>query len=136
MLIKGYNDNAEELLSIRNAVSEIQPDRVYLNTVVRPPSEIYAKPLRSDEMMIAKNYFDNHCEVIAEFHDQAVGEVQNVEDAIAEMAKRRPLTIIDIANVIGISEVNAEQWVNCLKEAGKLRERQYKEKKYYSCPLR
>jgi DNA-binding IscR family transcriptional regulator len=49
--------------------------------------------------------------------------------------KRRPLTIIDIANVIGISEVNAEQWVNNLKEAGKLKERQYKEKKYYSCPL-
>ena len=58
MLIKGFNDNAEELLSIRNAVSEIQPDRVYLNTVVRPPSEIYAKPLRSDEMMIVKNYFE------------------------------------------------------------------------------
>jgi hypothetical protein len=45
------------------------------------------------------------------------------------------LTIVDIANVIGISEVNAEEWVNSLKEAGKLKERQYKEKKYYSCPL-
>jgi len=51
------------------------------------------------------------------------------------MAKRRPLTIIDIANVIGISEVNAKQWVNSLKEAGNLKERQYKEKKYYSCHL-
>jgi len=135
MLIKGFNDNAEELLSLRNAVSEIQPDMVYLNTVVRPPAEIYAKPLRSDEMMIAKNYFDNHCEVIAEFHDQAVGEIQNVEEAIIEMAQRRPLTIIDIANVLGISEANAEKWVNGLKEAGKLKERQYNEIKYYSCPV-
>ena len=135
MLIKGFNDNAEELISLRNAVSEIQPDMVYLNTVVRPPAEIYAKPLRSDEMMIAKNYFDNHCEVIAEFHDQAVGEIQNVEEAIIEMAQRRPLTIIDIANVLGISEANAEKWVNGLKEAGKLKERQYNEIKYYSCPV-
>jgi len=135
MLIKGFNDKAEELLSIRNAVSEIQPDRIYLNTLVRPPSEIYAKPPSSDEIMVVKNYFDNHCEVIAEFHDQAVGEVQNVEDAIVEMAKRRPLTIIDIANVIGISEVNAEQWVNSIIEAGKLKERQYKDKKYYAYPF-
>jgi wyosine [tRNA(Phe)-imidazoG37] synthetase (radical SAM superfamily) len=134
MLIKGFNDNAEELLRLRNAVSEIQPDMVYLNTVVRPPAEIYAKPLRSDEMVIAKNYFDNHCEVIAEFHDQAVGEVPNVEEAIIEMAQRRPLTIIDIANVLGISEANTEKWVNGLKEAGKLKESQYNETKYYSCP--
>lgn len=135
MLIKGFNDNAEELLSLKNAVLDIRPDRVYLNTVVRPPAEIYAKPLCSDEMMIAKKYFDNHCEVIAEFHDHAVGEVQNVEEAIIEMAKRRPLSIIDIASVIGISEVNAEQWVNSMTEANKLKETQYKEKKYYSCPL-
>jgi hypothetical protein len=67
---------------------------------------------------------------------KAAAKVQNVEDAIIETAKRRPLTITDIANVIGISELNAEHWVNSLKEAGKLKESQYNEKKYYSCPLR
>jgi hypothetical protein len=41
--------------------------------------------------------------------------LQNVEDAIVEMAQRHPLTIIDIPNVIGISEINAKQWVNSLK---------------------
>ena len=132
MLIKNYNDNAEELLRIKNAISEIQPDRIYLNSVIRPPSEIYAKPLSSDEMMTVKNYFDNHCEVIAEFHGQRVGEAQNVEDSIIEMAKRRPVTIVDIANVLGISESNAKKWVNGLKKAGRLKEKQYQEKKYYS----
>ncbi|MCG2721919.1 MAG: radical SAM protein, partial [Thermodesulfovibrionales bacterium] len=50
MLIKGLNDNAEELLCMRNAISEIQPDRVHLNTVVRPPSLLSAKPLNREEM--------------------------------------------------------------------------------------
>jgi hypothetical protein len=86
-------------------------------------------------MKTIKNYFDNHCQVIAEFHGQKVGEAQNVEDSIVEMARRRPLTIIDIANVLGISVANAKTWVNSLKEAGKLKERQYNEIKYYSCPL-
>jgi wyosine [tRNA(Phe)-imidazoG37] synthetase (radical SAM superfamily) len=132
MLIKDFNDSTEELSKIRDAISGIQPDRVYLNTVVRPPAEIYAKPLSSDEMMTVKNYFDNRCEVIAEFHGQHIGEAQNVEDAIIEMTKRRPLVIIDIAKVLGVSETNAKTWVNALKDSGKLKERQYKGEKYYS----
>jgi wyosine [tRNA(Phe)-imidazoG37] synthetase (radical SAM superfamily) len=132
MLIKNFNDNIKELLRIKNAISEIQPDRVYLNTVVRPPSEIYAKPLDRDEMMAVKNFLDKSCEVIAEFHGQKVGEVQNVEDAIVEMTKRRPVTIVDIANVIGISVANAQQMIKGLKAKGKLKEKQYQKKKYYS----
>jgi hypothetical protein len=68
----------------------------------------------SAAIMAVKKILDKSCKVIAEFHDQTVGEVQNVEDAIVEMAKRRPLTIIDIANVIGISEVNDRQRVNSM----------------------
>jgi wyosine [tRNA(Phe)-imidazoG37] synthetase (radical SAM superfamily) len=132
MLIKNLNDNTKELLRIKNAISEIQPDRVYLNTVVRPPSEIYAKPLGRDEMIAVKNFLDKSCEVIAEFHGQKVGEVQNVEDAIVEMTKRRPVTIVDIANVIGISVANAQQMIKGLKAKGKLKEKQYQKEKYYS----
>jgi hypothetical protein len=89
----------------------------------------------SSAIMAVKKILDKSYKVITEFHDQALGEVPNVEEAIIEMAQRRPLTIIDIANVLGISEANAEKWVNGLKEAGKLKERQYNEIKYYSCPL-
>ncbi|NWF75636.1 MAG: radical SAM protein [Nitrospirae bacterium] len=136
MLIRNINNNAKELSMIRNAISEIHPDKVYLNTVVRPPSEIYAKPLNKDEMIAAKNFLATSCEVIAEFHGERVAETQNVEGAIVEMAKRRPLTIIDIANVLGISETNAKNWVNCLKDAGGLQEKQYNGKKYYSYSMK
>jgi len=132
MLIKKFNDNTEELSRIKSAISDIHPDRVYLNTVVRPPAEIYAKPLSREEMAAVKNILDKSCEVITEFHGQMVGEVQNVEDSIVEMAKRRPVTIVDIANVLGISAANAEKWVNGLKEAGRIKERQYKDQRYYS----
>jgi wyosine [tRNA(Phe)-imidazoG37] synthetase (radical SAM superfamily) len=132
MLVKDFNDSRDELLFLRKAASEICPDKIYLNTVVRPPSEIYAKPLSQDEMISVKKYFDQRCEVITEFHGQKVEEAQNVEEAIIEMTKRRPLTITDIANVLGISEANAAKWVNGLKESGKLKERQYKGERYYT----
>ena len=133
MLIKGFNDNAEELLRMRNAISEIQPDRVHLNTVVRPPSLISAKPLNREEMAAVKKYLGKNCEVVAEFHGHRDGEEQNVEDAIVEMAKRRPVTIVDIANVLGISETNVGQMIRGLREKSRLEEKQYRGEKYYLC---
>jgi wyosine [tRNA(Phe)-imidazoG37] synthetase (radical SAM superfamily) len=132
MLVKDFNNDGAELLLLKKAVSKICPDKIYLNTVVRPPSEIYAKPLSQSEMISVKNFFDQSCEVITEFHRQRVEEANNVEEAIIDMAQRRPLTIEDIANVLGVSTANAEEYVNGLKKSGKLKERQYKEEKYYS----
>jgi wyosine [tRNA(Phe)-imidazoG37] synthetase (radical SAM superfamily) len=131
MLIKGFNDNAEELFRIRNAISDIQPDRVHLNTVVRPPSLISAKPLGREEMAAVKKYLDEDCEVVAEFRGHRDGEAYNVEDAIVEMAKRRPVTIVDIANVLGISETNAGQMIRGLREKNRIEEKQYHGEKYY-----
>jgi wyosine [tRNA(Phe)-imidazoG37] synthetase (radical SAM superfamily) len=130
MLIKGFNDNAEELLRMKNAISEIQPDRVHLNTVVRPPSLISAKPLSREEMAVIKKYLGENCEVVAEFHGHRDGETHNVEDAIVEMAQRRPVTIVDIANVLGISETNAGQIIRGLREKKRLQEKQYQGKYY------
>ncbi len=132
MLIKNFNDSLEELARIKDAISGIQPERVYLNTVIRPPSEMYAKPLTSDEMTMIKKYLGKNCEVIAAFHGQKTEKVQDVEDAAVEMTRRRPVTITDIANVLGISVTNAGTLVKTLKDAGKLKEKHYKGEKYYS----
>ena len=132
MLIKNFNDSPEELARIKDAISGIQPERVYLNTVVRPPSEMYAKPLNSDEMAMIRNYLDKNCEVIAAFHGQKIEEVQDVEEAAVEMTRRRPVTVADIAGVLGVSEANARTLVKTLKDSGKLKETKYKGAKYYS----
>ncbi len=132
MLIKDFNDDEEALADIRSAISEIRPDKVYLNTVVRPPAEKYARPLDRKEMLAVKRMLDQKCEVIAEFHGHKVGDTKDVEEAIIEMAKRRPVTITDMANVLGISDRNAKRWVKGLEQSGSLRGRLYKGKTYYS----
>jgi len=131
MLVKDYNDSAEELSLIRDAVSKIQSDRVHLNTVVRPPTELFAKPLSREEMAAVKKNLDEDCEIVAEFHGQSTGEADNVENAIVEMAKRRPITIVDIAYVLGISETNAGQMIRGLREKSRIEEKQHHGEKYY-----
>ena len=133
MLVRNLNDGAEELMRIRDVISDIGADRVFLNTVVRPPAEIYARPLSRDEVIGARKLLDNDCEVIAEFHGRRTEDTPDVENAIVEMAKRRPLTITDIANVLGISDENAEEYVNSLKDSGKLAEREQERARYLIC---
>jgi wyosine [tRNA(Phe)-imidazoG37] synthetase (radical SAM superfamily) len=132
MLVKGFNYNWEALSRIKKAISQIRPDKIHLNTVIRPPSEISAEPLNSEEMIAVKDFLGEGCEVIAEFHEKRREEARAIEDFIVEMTKRRPLTIIDIANIFGISEASAGEMAERLKTKGRIKEIQYKEKKYYS----
>ena len=132
MLIKGYNDDSKELLQIKKALSEIQPDKIHLNTVIRPPSEKYASSLNADEMKAARDLLGESCEIIAEFHGKGYVGNQDLKGAIIEMTKRRPVTITDIANLFGLSEANATKMMQGLNVKGSIREIKYKEKRYYS----
>jgi wyosine [tRNA(Phe)-imidazoG37] synthetase (radical SAM superfamily) len=131
MFIKNFNADRQELLRIKKAISEIRPDKVYLNTVIRPPSEVYAEPLSATEMRAIKDYLGGNCEVIAEFHKKRSPEIKDVRGSIVEMTKRRPVTVPDIANVLGISETNAESILERLMAEGTVTEKQYGKKNYY-----
>jgi wyosine [tRNA(Phe)-imidazoG37] synthetase (radical SAM superfamily) len=132
MLVKGVNDNGDELSRIKNALNEIKPDTIHLNTVIRPPSEIYAEALNHAEMTAVKDFLGEGCEVVAEFRGKSEEEAEDAETTIVEMAKRRPVTAVDIADVIGISESNAERMAESLTAKGRLKEKRYREKKYFT----
>jgi wyosine [tRNA(Phe)-imidazoG37] synthetase (radical SAM superfamily) len=131
MLIKGFNDDPQELSKIKKVVSQIMPDKIHLNTVIRPPSEMYAEPLNIEEMTGIKEFFGKECEVIGEFHAKARKRTEDIRLYTLETIKRRPLTTIDIANIFGISESNTAMMIERLKTEGVVTERRHGTKKYY-----
>ena len=44
LFCKGINDGEDELHQMKRAVDRMQPDRIQINTVVRPPTEPWAAP--------------------------------------------------------------------------------------------
>lgn len=132
MLLRGLNNNEGELHKLKKALSVIKPDKIHLNTSSRPPSEIFAIPLNVFELNIIKNFFNNNCEVIADFHKKRSGKPKDVDNFIIEMTKRRPITSLDIANILGISEVNSEKILARLEAAQKIKKTYHENKKYYS----
>lgn len=133
MLVKGFNDSREEIARIREAISEIKPEKVQLKTVSRPPSESCAASLSSREIRSIKNLLKNNAEIADESARSNVQKEIDVKAYTIRMAKRRPIGFIDVADVLGISESNAERMLDILEKKGLIKKKKYLGKTYYFC---
>lgn len=100
-LVEGINDSREDIVELKSVIEKIRPDKVQLNTVVRPPSEPYARRVSTDRLEEIRRYFGDVCEVIPDCaplsdstrHSKMPGD-------IAAMVSRRPMTAADIAGSV------------------------------------
>lgn len=64
-LINGLNDSEEDIAALNKAIKKICPDKVQLNTVQRPGTESWAKPLSRECLENIAKMIDANVEVIA-----------------------------------------------------------------------
>jgi len=67
LFCRGVNDGKEEIEKLEEAIERIQPDRVQLNTPVRPPAEEFAYPLTSPQLEEIRKKFGDRAEIIPNF---------------------------------------------------------------------
>jgi wyosine [tRNA(Phe)-imidazoG37] synthetase (radical SAM superfamily) len=132
MLVKGKNDSPEHIHKLKAAVQEIQPDRIQLNTVFRPPAEKFAQALSFKELERIRKLFGENCEIIADFsrRDQSP-QSKNLEDRILSIIQRRPVTLQDISSSLGKHRDEILKYVNLLKEEGSIKSVTHKDRTYY-----
>jgi wyosine [tRNA(Phe)-imidazoG37] synthetase (radical SAM superfamily) len=115
MLVKGVNDTPAHVRALRDAIAVIRPDRVQLNTVVRPPAEASARPLSPRELGRIARAIGGGAEVVADFGPRrGSGAEADLGEAIVAMARRRPVTAGDISASL------ARHRDEVLKAAGRL----------------
>jgi wyosine [tRNA(Phe)-imidazoG37] synthetase (radical SAM superfamily) len=131
MLLKGLNDSQEELAPLRRALAEIAPDKIQLNTAVRPVVEDAARPLDQAEMAAAAATLGGPVEVIASFSraDVAGGTCQD-EDFV-EMLSRRPMTAPDLAKALGLPLTQVEARLQHLQASGRISFNRYHGQEFY-----
>ena len=66
MLVKGVNDNQDELNALKKAVEKIEPDKIQLNTPVRPTCEKGVEIVSQKKLLEIKEFFGKKCEIIPE----------------------------------------------------------------------
>ena len=125
MFVRGVNDGTDEITALSDAIALIDPDRVQLNTVVRPPRADVG-PVDEDEMVRIRGGFGGNfdVEIIAEKRIE-------VRADILPLLERRPLTLDQIAGSLGMHRNEAAKYLRELTEQGVVIETVHRDKRYF-----
>lgn len=106
LLLGGVTGISSEVEKIASIIRIIQPTRVQLNSVLRPPAEDIAFPLSTDQMIALKSFFPGEVDIIGSNEQTGVliSDLSATSDEdIVSLLARRPCTIEDISNGLGIN---------------------------------
>ncbi len=132
MLVKGINNSLEKIRKTAKIIKDINLEKIQLNTVVRPPAEEFAQALSLEELKEAKNILGEKCEIIAELkREQQKAYKKDVEGTILAMVKRRPATVADIANFLGLHQNEVIKYIEVLEKKSKIKNKLYDNRRYY-----
>jgi wyosine [tRNA(Phe)-imidazoG37] synthetase (radical SAM superfamily) len=132
MLVKGVNDGNAHLGKLKEAIARIDPDRVQLNTVVRPPAETFARPLSLGELRKIREFLGKKAEIIAGFKKgPRPRRMKNIGAAIVATARRRPVTAKDLSLSLAASVVEISARASRLVKQGRLNRVIHKGMEYY-----
>ncbi len=132
LLVKGVNDHEAHLQKLKEVTSQINPDEIQLNTVVRPPAEKFASALTQNEMERIRNFMGNNCEVIATFENTSMAPHQkSQEESLLAMIQRRPMTLDDLSTSLGKSSSEVLELIQILKKEDKINSVSFKGVDYY-----
>lgn len=104
LLVGGFTAVVSEVEKIAERIREIRPDKVQVNTVVRPPPEAFAYTVSPAHLKNMACLLGNNAEVIAEFSSGGSAQpLSGSYEDILTMLQRRPCTIEDIVAGIGLN---------------------------------
>jgi len=132
MLVRGVNDTPEEIERMRKIVAEIQPDRIQLNTVVRPPAETSARPVPPEDLERIRSLFGDRCEVIAKFaRKEQSAYSEDIAQAALALVERRPVTLGDMSDSLGLHRNEVLKYIAMLEKEGRIKPVLFGDERYY-----
>ena len=122
-ILPGYNNEEKDLIFLKDAIEQISPDSVQLNTLDRPGVVEDIRPATYAELTGIADFlgFDN-VEVIAPApqRKEVKSYREDMETAILETIARRPCTLDDLSGILGahINEIN--KYLGVLEKENKI----------------
>jgi len=119
-IVPGKNDTDEELLRLRDAVAVIAPDRVQVNTLDRPGTDIRVRRASPRTLERARTIIGGNAEVIgaASCEPATAPEMRDVADMLLATLRRRPCTVADLSRISGLRPAEVTKHLRILEEKG------------------
>lgn len=131
-LIWGVNSTPSDVSRIAVLAEEIGPDRIQLNTVIRPPSEDFVDAVPKEHMMSLCSLFRPTAEIIADFNAEKDVALQATKETVLAILRRRPCTADQIAKAFGMHLNEVSKYLGSLKKDGQIREERKSGDIYYA----
>lgn len=102
-LLAGVSTTDKEMEHLKSAIDQINPDKIQINTVTRPPAEKYAEAVPEPELSKLACKLSENAEVIADYKAAHPDRKFTTRQAdIVTLLKRRPCSIEDISHGLGL----------------------------------
>lgn len=129
---RGINDDPSEVAQMKAVLEQINPDRIQLNTVYRPPAEDFASPLAEDRLREIQRSLGAKASIITPYRgDRFAWGKGEVEAQIIDALNRRPLTAEDMAEMLGLHPQELIKHLKFLLDGKTIRHRLHGRKIYY-----
>ncbi len=123
LILPGYNDSDNELTELRKIILQINPDSVQINTLDRPGTEANLCGATKAELRRVVDFLNlDNVEIIA-----AAPQRKNIqsyrsdaETAILETIARRPCTLDDLVQILGMHRSEINKYLDVLDSEDKI----------------
>jgi wyosine [tRNA(Phe)-imidazoG37] synthetase (radical SAM superfamily) len=134
-IAKSTNDSNRELANLYRTLKKIQPHRVQLNSLDRPPAVEGIQPADMETLdRIQEQWGDLKVEIIKRIRkrEDIAAFSFNLENNILNTIKRRPLTIDDLETLTGKNRLEIFKYIDVLEKEKKVSPKIVGDKIFYS----
>jgi len=129
---EGINTDSDAIDKIKRQICRIKPDKIQLNTSVRPTTHNEAARVSREKLEEIAKLIGGPVEVIANFSKQIQSkELDSDKAVILDMLRRRPCSLDDICNGLGLNRNVVQKLIQQLLDASDIFIEAKKETQYY-----
>ncbi|MBN1764595.1 MAG: radical SAM protein [Sedimentisphaerales bacterium] len=131
-ILGGVTTVDKEVVRLTNCIRKINPDRIQLNTVTRPPTESFAMQASREQLENIVMKIGDNAELMPDYQpiDSQIYYTATCDD-ILELIRRRPCSVEDIAQGLGLHRNEVVKYLEHLSGQGKIHSELQNNQLYY-----
>ncbi|VGO21708.1 radical SAM protein [Pontiella sulfatireligans] len=130
-IIEGVNSQTSNIHKIAEVVKSINPDRIDINTAVRPPADSSVTAVPEERLKALAELFGPTASVAASFKKQGFESLEISEAALAALIKRHPATCGQLADEFNMPPEKIFKTLKSMVSAGLLKVDRRGDETYY-----
>ncbi len=123
LILPGYNDNKKDLKLLKDAFVKIKPDKIQLNSLDRPGILNTLRSATRNELQQIADFLNlDNVEIIASApkRKEIKSYRKDTETAILETIFRRPCTLDDLSEILGLHKNEINKYLDVLESDDKI----------------